>query len=126
MAANIETYLDENSNLTSYIVQGTLLTDQIIATIHEFYSEKPTKYVLWNFSQAQTSQISSNDVKEIVKIVTKYADRNIVLKTALVFSEDSAFGVGRMFETLAGMEETPQQFMAYLNADDAYKWLRAT
>jgi hypothetical protein len=126
MAANIETYLDENSNLTSYIVQGTLLTDQIIATIHEFYSEKPTKYVLWNFSQAQTSQISSNDVKEIVKIVTKYADRNIVLKTALVFSEDGAFGVGRMFETLAGMEETPQQFMAYLNADDAYKWLRAT
>jgi hypothetical protein len=126
MAANTETYLDENSNLTSYIVQGTLLTDQIIATIHEFYSEKPTKYVLWNFSQAQTSQISSNDVKEIVKIVTKYADRNIVLKTALVFSEDGAFGVGRMFETLAGMEETPQQFMAYLNADDAYKWLRAT
>jgi hypothetical protein len=126
MAANIETYLDENSNLTSYIVQGTLLTDQIIATIHEFYSEKPTKYVLWNFSQAQTSQISSNDVKEIVKIVTKYADRNIVLKTALVFSEDGAFGVGRMFEILAGMEETPQQFMAYLNPDDAYKWLRAT
>ena len=126
MAANIETNLDENNNLTSYIVQGTLLPDQIIATIHEFYSEKPTKYVLWNFSQAQIAQISNNDIKEIVKIVTKCADRNIVLKTALVFSEDGAFGLGRMFETLAELEETPQQFMSFRNIDDAYKWLRAT
>ncbi|MGB5747613.1 MAG: hypothetical protein WBM69_11550 [Desulfobacterales bacterium] len=126
MTANIESYIDDINNLTSYIVQGTLMTDQIIATIDEFFSEKPTKYVLWNFSQAQIAQISNNDIKEIVKIVTKYADRNIVLKTALVFSEDGAFGLGRMFEMLAEMEETPQQFMSFRNADDAYKWLSAT
>ena len=126
MTANIESYIDDINNLTSYIVQGTLMTDQIIATIDEFFSEKPTKYVLWNFSQAQIAQISNNDIKEIVKIVTKYADRNIVLKTALVFSDDSAFGLGRMFESLADIEDTPQEFMCFHNADDAYKWLSAT
>jgi len=125
MAANIETNLEEGSNLTSYIVQGTLLADQIIDAIHEFYSEKPTKYVLWNFSQALIAHISNSDIQEIVKIVTKYADRNIVLKTALVFSEDGAFGLGRMFESLAEMEETPQHFATFRNADDAYKWLSA-
>ncbi len=43
MAANIESYIDEINHLTSYIVRGLLMTDQIIATINEFFSEKPTK-----------------------------------------------------------------------------------
>ena len=123
MVGTIECYLDEVNDLTSYVLKGKVEADQIITTINAFYQGKPTKYVLWNSSQAQIAHISNKDVERIVNTVENYADRRIVLKTALVFSEDVAFGIGRMFELLGEMRGLPPRFENFRNIDEAMTWL---
>ena len=123
MVGTIESYLDEVNNLTSYVLKGKVEADQIITSIKAFYQGKPTKYVLWNSSQAQVAHLYNNDIERIVNTVENYADRTIVMKTALVFSEDVAFGLGRMFELIGEIEGLPPRFKSFRNIDEAKKWL---
>ena len=123
MAGKIEYYLDEANNLTSFIVEGRVEANQIIAAIKAFYQGTPTEYVLWNSSQAQLSHLSVNDVERLADTVNRYNNRTFVRKTALVFSQDVSFGLGRMFESLSEMNGTPPRFMCFKKLDEAKSWL---
>ena len=123
MAGEIEYYLDETNNLTSLFVKGRVEANQIIAAIKAFYQGTPTKYVLWNYSQAQLSHLSNNDVERIADTVNRYSNRSLVRKTALVFSQEVSFGLGRMFELLAELKGIPPRFMCFKKLDEAKSWL---
>ena len=123
MAGKIDYYLDETNNLTSFFVQGRVEANQIIAAIKAFYQGTTTKYVLWNSSQAQFSHLSYNDVERIANTVKRYTNKRVVIKTALVFSQDVTFGLGRMFESLSEVKGIPPRFMSFRTLDDAKSWL---
>jgi hypothetical protein len=123
MAGKIECYTDEANNLTSFFVKGRVEANQIIAAIKAFYQGTPTRYVLWDSCQAQFSHLSNNDVERLVNTVNKYTNRSVVRKTALVFSQDVSFGLGRMFELLSEVKGIPPRFTSFKQLDDAKSWL---
>jgi len=57
----IDAYVDKNSDLISYIVEGKFTAMQVIATIEAFHRAIPTKHVLLDFSATHVIPQSNTD-----------------------------------------------------------------
>ena len=119
----IETDVDKNIDLTSYMVEGKVTAEQIISTIETFHKKKPTKYVLWDFSAMNVDHLQFSEIESIAYFVIKYAYTGNAAKTALVFSSEDGFGLGRTFEAYCKIEGIPQKIMSFYAVDEARKWL---
>lgn len=64
--ARIETTVDLEKDLTMYVVNGHLSADEIIEKVIVYYTEHPTKLVLWVMADAFTSGISIGEIEKII------------------------------------------------------------
>ncbi len=69
-------------------ITGKPSVDEIINNILSFYSINPTRYMLWDLSEASLELPTSEDLKRIVNIVQVYAQLRIGGKTAIVAPRD--------------------------------------
>jgi hypothetical protein len=76
---------------------------------------------LWDFINATWSGITNEELQELVSKAKKHSREGG--KTALVFSKDIDFGIGRMIETYAELEKYDYEFYNFRDRKDAEKWL---
>jgi hypothetical protein len=119
--AVIETFIDYKLDLTVHTVSGNLTTQEILDKLETYYQGRPTQRILWNFRNATWVNITSDELRRTVKEAKKYSRKGG--KTALVFSKDIDFGIGRMLEVFAQFEEYDYDFGNFRNIKDAKKWL---
>jgi len=115
--------IDRNEDLTIVIVTGVLEADRVVNEIERFYSSEPTINVLWDLSGSRFDEITQDDVQRIATTSRKLASRRERGKTALVFSADLGFGLGRMFGTLQEVEDSPVQHRSFRSLEEAMAWL---
>jgi hypothetical protein len=121
----IETFIDKEANLTIQTVNGIISGKEIMNAIDNYYNEISTKLILWDFTNADLKGIDSKDVKEIVYLTKKYAKLRLNGKTAMVFSSDFDFGMGRMYEIK--QEVTSPEIVlhrSFKNRNEALTWLK--
>ncbi len=102
---------------------GKPTIEDSIDKIETYYAGKVTKYTLWDFTQSTSSVITNSDLRNIIKITKKYAELRRGGKTALVFNKLLDFGLGRMFETFAQIEDMPFELRSFRNMEKALEWL---
>lgn len=114
----------KKGNLTLNIVSGSFSADDVIAALDRFYSGEPTPHVLWDFSNADFDEITSDDVRRMSEFSRMHEAKRAHGKTALVFSADVGYGLGRMFGTLQEVDESPVQHRSFRTMEEAMVWLR--
>ena len=119
--SKIETSIDYRLDLTVHTVFGDLTSQEILDKLETYYQGRPTTLILWDFTNATWSGISSNELHNTVMKAKKYSRPGG--KTALVFSKDADFGIGRMLEALAAIEDYDYKFGSFRSIKDAEKWL---
>ena len=113
----------DSQNLTYVEASGELRADEIIATIERFYDEGYTEKVLWNLSGASLANITPDEVRLVSQAIGRNTKQEYNIRTALVFTSDAGFGLGRMFETFSDIEKVPNVFKSFRNLADAAQWL---
>lgn len=119
----IQKEVDRQHDLTVYTVTGASAADEFIKAIEAFFSEAPTRLVLWDFSRADISRMASDDIRAVADIVRDKAERRAGGKTALLMPTDISFGLGRMFQAFLGSDDLPYEFTAFRGMPEARKWL---
>ncbi len=119
--AEIETSIDYQFDLTVHIVSGDLTSQEILYKLETYYQGRPTTMILWDFTNATWSGIATDELYELVRKAKKYSRKGG--KTALVFSKDIDFGIGRELEAFAEIESYDYEFGSFRNRKDAEKWL---
>ena len=115
---------DREKNLTYVTATGTMTAQDFHQWMVSYYEGDITLLTLWDLTQADIMEISSEDVKEIARRTQKVASgARQGGKSALVFNSRSHFGMGRMFETYAELANLPFEFRAFQTFDDAKAWL---
>lgn len=105
---SIKTEIDFDKRLTTNIAEGRISYEDLSSSINDYYSGPVTQLNLWNFSGADLSKITSDEIMKIINLVKMVIDRSGARangKTALVFSKDIGFGLGRMFGALSEIED---------------------
>lgn len=119
----IDIHIDPLNDLTVKTVTGKISADEVIEVIEKFYSDQPTKYVIWNFMEADGAQISPNDIETINQTISKHSYKRIGGKTALVVSRDYGYGMSRMHQTSAETHGINIKYYITRDMDDARRWI---
>ena len=77
----IDIYVDSLNDLTVKTVTGKFSADEMIEAIEKFYITQPTKYVIWDFIEADGTQISPKDIETINQTISRYSYKRIGGKT---------------------------------------------
>jgi hypothetical protein len=121
--AIIDTSIDIDRQLTIHTVTGEVLPEEVSVKIKTYNESGPTKFILWDFSQATLNKIPSRQVESFVTLTKQYSSLRKGGKTALVFSSDLGFGLGRVYDIHQDLVESEIPHMTFRSKELALKWL---
>ena len=118
----ITTLTDQARGLTTHKVMGDILSIKFLPVL-ELLAQTATRLVLWDLRTADyISSISSDSTEDIVKHL-----KDIPVtpggRVAFVFSSQSDYGIGRMYETYARTEDLTFEVAVFLSMEEAEAWL---
>ena len=124
--AEIEKKIISNEEITVLRVTGKMAAEQIIDELTRFYEEEFTNNLIWDFSNAEGKDLSSNDLHKIVTHSKEYGYLRKNGKTAFVISTSLGFGLSRMYDSLARVADHPVNYAVFRSYDEAVAWIKST
>jgi len=121
--AIIDTSIDIDRQLTIHTITGEVLSDEISHKIKTYCESGPTEFVLWDFSKAALSKTTLSQVDIFIALTKRYSNLRKRGKTALVFSSDLGFGLGRVFDIHLDLLGSNIPYMTFRSKELALKWL---
>jgi hypothetical protein len=126
MPGVIETHIDRENDLTVYSVSGGFTAEQVGQAIEDFYAGEPTIRVLWDFTEATFENISATVPQQMAGASRQHAgERQSGGKTAMVFTTDVGYGLGRMFESMRISQESHVAYRTFRSREEAMLWLES-
>ena len=119
----VKTEVDYEKQLTIKTVTGEPSFEESITNFRQFYEGKLTKKVLWDFSKASLSRISSNQIETILDYIKQHAEKRAGGKTAIVVSKTLEYGMSRMIQTLSELKSIPLEIKIFRSIEEAAQWL---
>ena len=120
----IEKCIDRSRSITFYDASGVVSARDIIASNREFYENDPTDLLLWDFTGADLSGLSAEDLQGIVAVARRLAHLRPNGKTAIVAPSSLEFGMSRMYETFTQIWKHPVPHRVFRSREEALEWLQ--
>lgn len=115
----------KNKNLTIFRLSGELTLEEIISTANLFYSDEITDNVIFDITKTSFRNITNENVLEVVNLTTGHAKQlRKTGKTAIVVSDDTSFGLSRMYELLSDKNNHPVDHAVFKNVQEAMIWIQ--
>ena len=121
--AVIEKVVDSQNDLSVFTVNGELTADEIIEQVEEYYTQHPTKLVLWIMGDVDLSAVTGAGIEKIIQTAKKHTGKREEGKTAIFGSRDIEYGLARMYEAYTGFENLPYEYKVFKDVDEAKEWL---
>jgi hypothetical protein len=80
--------------------------------------------VLWDFSEATIDGLTASDFKVVSQVTRMNAGLRAGGRTALLFSTQLAYGMGRQYEQAQNARGLPVDHRSFLDRGEALAWLR--
>ena len=120
----IATLTDVETELTVHIVTGDIDVRRLISTLR-ILQETATRLVLWDLREA--SNIGSSSSAKVESITSRLKDIPVLAggKAAFVFASATDYGMGRMYEAYAKMENLSFDLAMFQSMSEAESWLQS-
>lgn len=120
----IQTLVEED-DLVVFDVAGIIKAEQAIDAIRRHYSRKPSKFCIWDLSDASLSEIAHDRFKMIIDAVAEFAPaRGPGARTALVASGDLNTVLAKALSAQAQVSRLSVETRVFRDRDAARDWLR--
>ena len=120
----IITEIDDLNDVAIHTFLGRVTAKEMAGKIECYFSGAVNINVLWDFSEAHMEEITSDNVRDFVEMAKRYAPARKGGKTAMVFSTDLGFGLGRMFNAYQDIVKSPVSYESFRNKSAALEWLK--
>jgi ferritin-like protein len=119
----IETKYDLTKALTIIKAVGKMKADDFHEWTANYYNGTVTSLALWDLTEADLSEIQTEDLRNDAEHTKALAERRKGGKTAIVSANSLEYGLSRMLETFYDMEEVPFETQVFHTINEAMKWL---
>lgn len=119
----IATLTDLEADLTIHKVTGDINVGRLLCNLR-ILQETATRLVLWDLREA--TNIASSSPANAESIAAGLQDIPVLPggKTAFVFASETDYGMGRMYEAYASMENLPFDLAMFQSTSEAEAWLQ--
>ncbi|MBC2737707.1 MAG: hypothetical protein HF981_25335 [Desulfobacteraceae bacterium] len=114
----------KDASLTILTVSGVVTCQDVIHALEDFFKNDVTPNLLWDYTDADVSEITEKCMNQIIAIAKSNAHLREKGRTAIVGRGDVTFGLSRMYEILSELREHPIQHHVFRNIDEAITWLK--
>ena len=114
--------VDPDTGIAHCLATGELTRDEILAAVDQVYRDPNYRApwrTIWDIAGA-TPVLNLEELRAVVAYVKAHRPEGKG-KTAIVATEDLAFGLSRMYEVLAG--EQPVETRAFRDSEEALQWI---
>lgn len=119
----IETKLCEEKNLTIHTVLGPLDLKDVSEELDRYYSGYITKLTLWDLTREGQHLWQKEHIIALVKKMKDHSYLREGGKTAIVVYKDLDFGLSRMVQTYADIQNIAFEIAVFRDIDKAKEWL---
>ena len=123
--AQIQKTYDPSKDLTIIGFSGKVTVDEIVDAIEDYYRGDITTNLIWDYTSADLTVITSDQLQHISSVAQSYAPLRKGGKTAIVMPDELGFGIGRMYEIFNEMNEVPIEYHIFKRIDEAMDWLQS-
>ena len=121
--AQFEIIDDPSRRLRVMTVRGTLTHEELLErSLKNCRGENPPLYVIWDFSEAQATELHSQGLREGLRALKEESQRRAGGKDAAVSTGDLEFGMVRVAEALAQVEELAYELGSFRTRAEAEAW----
>jgi hypothetical protein len=113
-----------SDELTEHIVTDVVTDNEIFACETDFYRNGPTKLQLWDMSDANLSQITTEGMRRFIIRTARLGQQRQGGRTAVIVQSKLQYGLGRMAEVLGEFASLPFDFSLFHERTDAIAWLK--
>ena len=92
-------------------------------TIESFYASSPSASVMWDFTEADLSRLTADEVRMVASDVKSLAHSREGGKTAIVSPSELSYGMVRMYQTFAEIYEQTAIVEAFRSRLEADRWI---
>jgi plasmid stabilization system protein ParE len=114
---------DIKRNLTIYTCKGQISVDEVKKKVKSFYEGAPSLHVIWDFTEADLSSITADEIRALASGVERLAHSREGGKTAIVAPEDISYGFGRMYQIFAEIYAQIAYIQVFRSRSEAERWL---
>lgn len=119
----IKTTKDIAKDLTCNVAEGLITLADCLNWFETYYSGAVTQMVLWDFTKADMTEITSEEYIKIAEALKIKSHSRAGGKTAYLAIGDLDYGLGRMFQALTEFEGLEFECRAFRKMTEAKKWL---
>jgi len=123
----ISSRIDRNNNLTTFVVEGELDVDEVLSSLQSIYEDPdhpPTLNIIWDLREIIPDQtIKDEDLKKIVTYLSRYAEKRIGGKTAIVARAEFEYNVSKKYELFVQLEGIAVTVGVFRSLGEAMIWL---
>jgi hypothetical protein len=119
----IEMLIDSEKEILILTVTGNPDADDYKEVIQEALDKHPQKHIVWDHTEADLSNLSSNDLEEIMRFVINHPNTRVMEKIAMILPSDLSYGLGRMFEIFGELQGKPWDIQPFRSSAAAFQWI---
>jgi len=118
--------IDAGANMLFVVAAGVTTQEErmkaMLAWIHD-PAFRPGLDTFCDFTRAESTPRLA-DLRELVSAIGEHAPRIGHQKVAILAAKPITFGVARVFESMAELEEVPIQVRVFFEREKLWEWLR--
>ncbi|MCP4599367.1 MAG: hypothetical protein GY847_02330 [Proteobacteria bacterium] len=116
---------DGSRNLTVFTIVGETSFDDYKETLASHFDSDPTDYLLFDFTARGPiiKRLTNEQIAELAEFAKQNERPGKITKTALVVTTDVDFGLSRMYENLADLQDNLGEMGIFRSLEEAYDWL---
>ena len=117
--------IESERQLTINTCSGTILKQEVINVIKMHYASEPIPNHLWDITEADLSQINTDDLQDIVEFTKQYVPTRMYGRTALVSASSLGFGLARMYKAFSENAGLKIEINVFRSHEEAKEWMFA-
>jgi hypothetical protein len=121
--ARITSKIFPEKDLCIYTIDGSASRDDLLNIVINIKPEQRTNHVIWDASNGTVETIGKDDLRSIAKFLKSGHGMRAGGKTGLVGPEDLDYGIGRMFQAYASLENLAVEYRIFRTLDEALAWI---
>lgn len=121
--AKISKKYEPDIDLTVFSVVGAATFEEIWEQTRIFLNDKPTRLVLWDFTEGTVALISSEEAERIAALGSNIRPNIKGGKAAFLAPKDIDFGISRMFQVFSEIKNFTFEIEVFRDMSTAQEWL---
>ncbi|RDE19670.1 hypothetical protein DV711_12365 [Motiliproteus coralliicola] len=122
--ATIETFFDQTDATLTILVKGVVTIEEINQTISKQYPLTRCQMVIWDFCEADMSQLPTQQMDSVIKTARQYSDHRRDAPTIYIGNRPFLYGMLRMYAQKSGITRQGALLTVFHDWDEANEWLQ--